>query len=474
MVINTVLIFLAALLSACAPLASKPGFEAVQNLVATRTPHTLAWPQSTAERQAQQQSLAAALQSPLTLESAVRTALLGNPNLQAEYEKLGMAYGDLVQAGLPVNPALTFSLSSSSIGIGREFGVVQDVLSLLALAPRKRLANAMFDEVKLQTAQQVLALASEVKKAFYETSAAQELLDLETQASATAGTAAELAQRQFDAGNIGTRELALRQEFHARAVLRRTRQELSVAESREQLSRLMALPADTRNWTLAPLSPDADFSVPALNSVEEKALRERFDIAASSRQVERMADALGVADRFRYLSMFGVGLNFSRETDGEKRRGPSLSIGLPLWDRNQGARFRMQAELRESERHLDGLILDARRDVRSAHARLSNAQQTLQHFRATILPLHERIVTETLKFYNGMLLGVYDLLAAKQNQQDAQREYIEMTKIYRLAKVDLELASGGHELSATSEHKEMAQQPKHEPEHHDHHRKDPP
>jgi outer membrane protein, heavy metal efflux system len=187
-----------------------------------------------------------------------------------------------------------------------------------------------------------------------------------------------------------------------------------------------------------------------------------------------VADALGVADRFRYLSMLGVGLNFARETDGEKRRGPSLSVGLPLWDRNQGSRFRMQAELRESERHLDGLILDTRRDVRSAHARLTNSQQALQHFRATILPLHERIVAETLKFYNGMLLGVYDLLAAKQNQQEAQREYIEMIKMYRLAKVDLEHASGGRELSAENAHNDVAPQTKPEPEHHDHHRKDPP
>ncbi len=474
MTINTAFLFLVALLSACAPLASKPGFDAVQNLVATRTPHTLAWPQSHAEREAQHQTLAAALQSPLTLESAVRAALLGNPNLQADYEKLGVAYGDLIQAGLPANPALSFSLSSSSIGIGREFGVVQEVVSLLALAPRKRLANAMFDEVKLQTAQRVLALASDVKKAFYDVHAAQELLKLETQATATAAAASELAQGQFDAGNIGTRELALRQEFHARAVLQQTRQELALAESREHLSRLMALPGDMRNGTLETLAPDPDVLVPSLNSVEERALRERFDIAASSRQVERLADALGVADRFRYLSMLGVGLNFARETDGEKRHGPSVTLGLPLWDRNQGSRFRMQAELRESERNLEALMLDTRRDVRNAHARLVNAQQTLQHFRTTILPLHERIVAETLKFYNGMLLGVYDLLAAKQNQQDAQRAYIEMTKMYQLAKVDLEHATGGNELANTNEQKVVVPQTKPEPEHHDHHRKDPP
>ena len=56
--------------------------------------------------------------------------------------------GDLLQAGLPAKPSLNFRFRSSSVGVGREFGVVQDVLSLVTLAPRKRLAAAMLEETK--------------------------------------------------------------------------------------------------------------------------------------------------------------------------------------------------------------------------------------------------------------------------------------------------------------------------------------
>ncbi len=49
---------------------------------------------------------------------------------------------------------------------------------------------------------------------------------------------------------------------------------------------------------------------------------------------------------------------------------------------------------------------------------------------------------ETLKFYNGMLIGVYELLAAQQGQALAARQYIEASKAFWLTWVDLERAVG--------------------------------
>lgn len=448
---KTVVIFLLAVLTGCASLPTKPGFDGVQTLVGARMPQDIAWRQTQEERRTHQARVAEQLKSPLTPDSALRIALINNPRLQASYEKLGMDYGDLVQAGLPANPSLSFSLHSSSVGVGREFSVVQDILSLLTLAPRKRLATALFEETKLSVAQQVLQLATEVKKNYYIARADQDALSLTQDATAAAAVAADLAERQSQAGNIGTRELALRREFHARAVLEASRQELTVAESREQLSRVLGLQSDQRDWRLADAALDSSEDIPALKSLETKALDERYDIRAAQQRAERLADALGVANRFRYLSVLGLGVNYARETDGEKLRGPSAELGLPLWDRGQGNRLRMQAQLRESERNLEALALDAIGEVRSAYARLDSARQSIKHFRATLLPLHERIVAETLKFYNGMLLGVYDLLLARQNQLNAQRDYIDTLKSYWLAKAELEQAIGGASLGIVSE-----------------------
>lgn len=443
MVGKIILIFFAVAATGCAPLMQRPGFDGVQTLVGARLPQEIGWRQTEQDRLSVQARVADQLKSPLSLDAALRIALINNPRLQASYEKLGMDYGDLVQAGLPANPSLSVGLTSSAVGIGREFGIVQDFFRLLTLAPRKRLAAAQFEETKLTTAQQVLQLSSDLKRAYFTVAADQEAFDLVTEAASASNVAADLAQRQFNAGNIGTRELALRQEFQARSTLEVSRQELALAQAREHLSAMMGLPSELRNWQLGKIPIDASDEIPALNKLEVSALNDRYDIAAAKKRTARLADALGVADRFRYLSVLGLGVRYARETDGERLRGPSIELGLPLWDRGQGSRLHMQAALRESERNLEALALDVIGDVRNAHARADNAQRAIQHFRSTLLPLHQRIVAETLKFYNGMLLGVYDVLLARQNQLNAQRDYVESVKSYWLAKVELEHAIGG-------------------------------
>ena len=45
--------------------------------------------------------------------------------------------------------------------------------------------------------------------------------------------------------------------------------------------------------------------------------------------------------------------------------------------------------------------------------------------------------------YDAMLLGVYQLLMAKQSEVNAYREYIEAVRDYWMARADLERATGG-------------------------------
>jgi cobalt-zinc-cadmium efflux system outer membrane protein len=65
------------------------------------------------------------------------------------------------------------------------------------------------------------------------------------------------------------------------------------------------------------------------------------------------------------------------------------------------------------------------------------------HYEKALLPLQKTVVDETLKFYNGKLLGVYDLLLASQNQIQTARQYIAVNRDFWLAWTDLERAVGG-------------------------------
>ena len=68
-----------------------------------------------------------------------------------------------------------------------------------------------------------------------------------------------------------------------------------------------------------------------------------------------------------------------------------------------------------------------------------------------------------------MLLGVYDLLLARSNQLDAQRDYLETMKSYWLARADLERAIGGSTLGEALVAKPPVPQAESMPAEHKHH-----
>ncbi|MEF3395736.1 hypothetical protein P0Q15_09135, partial [Campylobacter jejuni] len=63
-------------------------------------------------------------------------------------------------------------------------------------------------------------------------------------------------------------------------------------------------------------------------------------------------------------------------------------------------------------------------------------------YRATVLPVKTALVDETLKHYNGMLVGVYDLIEAKREELEARKQYLEAVRDFWIATLDLEQAVG--------------------------------
>ena len=59
------------------------------------------------------------------------------------------------------------------------------------------------------------------------------------------------------------------------------------------------------------------------------------------------------------------------------------------------------------------------------------------------MPRRERIVALTKLEHNAMLVGVFQLLQAKQNEMQARRDFIEAQREYWTARTDLDRALQG-------------------------------
>src|SRR5205085_9894535 len=89
------------------------------------------------------------------------------------------------------------------------------------------------------------------------------------------------------------------------------------------------------------------------------------------------------------------------------------------------------------------LATDIRADVRQARDSLIAARDLAEFYHKIYLPQRVRIVNETLLQYNAMQKPTFELIAAKERELNAEREYAEAWRDYWIARSELEKALGG-------------------------------
>ena len=436
---------LSALLVAGCVVPRKAGFDDVSKSLSKRTPYRVHWNQGTdADRQVADETRRL-LSQELTVETAIQIALFNNPELQATYERLGVAQADVVQAGLLRNPRISFHYGFRILesGLDEIVGSVTGAFLDLFLMPlKKKLANAEFRRVKLEVADAVLAKVDAVADAFYAVQASTQIVAMRRTMLDAQQAATELAVRQHEAGNISDLDLSNEQAVYAQAKLDVARAEYQLLADRESLTRLLGVWGTDVEYKVAAKLPDVPAAEPDLAHLEQLAIEHRFDLAAAREELNGAAAALQVTKGTRVISGLDLGANGHRDPDGPTTLGPTVDLELPIFDQKQAEVARLRAQLHAAQHRSDALAIAIRSEVRQARNRLMAARLTIEYYAKTLVPLRERIVTLSQEQYNAMLLGVYQLLQAKQNEITSYREYIEAVRDYWIARADLERAIG--------------------------------
>jgi cobalt-zinc-cadmium efflux system outer membrane protein len=73
---------------------------------------------------------------------------------------------------------------------------------------------------------------------------------------------------------------------------------------------------------------------------------------------------------------------------------------------------------------------------------MRHARQAAEQYRSAIIPTREHVVELSQQEYDSMLLGVYQLVAAKRSEVSAYRDYIDTVRDYWTARAELERALG--------------------------------
>jgi cobalt-zinc-cadmium efflux system outer membrane protein len=439
--------------SGCASTSATPAFKDVATTVEERSGHRVRWNQGSAEDKEVARAIEGLLAKELTVDAAVQVALLGNPSLRSTFEELSVAQAELVQAGLLKNPVFgigTTAWESEHIAPNLFFTVEQEFLDLLMLPARKRIAATQLEATKLEVGAHVLGFAAEVRAAFYEAQAAEQVVSMRRLVHDAAQAAAELARRQHEAGTMNDLALSTELGLAAQTAVDLTRALGAAAVAREHLTRLMGVWGTATGWRIGPKLPELPSEEVALERLETRAIVQRLDVGAARRELQALDASLSLARTTRWTGLVTINLEAGRLRDTKRVSvGYGATLEVPLFDQKQAGIARLESAKRTLENNLQGLSIDVRSEVRASAARVTTARRLVEQYGSVLVPLRESIVKYSQEQYDAMLLGVYQLLQAKQSELAAYAEYIEALRDYWIARSDLERAVGSR-LEAVS------------------------
>ena len=372
------------------------------------------------------------LAKPLDRAAATRIALALNQRLQASYEQLGIAAGDIASATVlrPLEVDLAYKFG---IGGGAhdeiEIDVTQDILDLLQLPQRRGVAQATLAATRARAVAATVMLVARVEAAHVDVVAAQQELELRQTAFDAASASAEIAERMHAAGNIPELTLARERDRREQTRIDLGRAQLDVELRREALNEVMGVSGRATKWTIDERLPDVPAAAPALDELEQTAIAASLDLEATKQDAEAAAGAVGVARVRSWLPSLGVGVSASREDDAW-RAGPAISLGLPIFNQQQGPRAKANAELRRARNEHTAIAVELRARARATRQRVLEAYAEARHLREVVLPLRQNIVDETLKHYNAMDADPFALVIARRELVDGGDQYLDALRRY--------------------------------------------
>jgi outer membrane protein, heavy metal efflux system len=438
-------------LSACASVNQDQAFQGLRSTLGDRVAQDINWPRDAGGRQAVTDKVAGLMAQDLGFDAAVQVGLLNNPDLQARFAELGMANADVVQAGLLSNPVLNVLVSPTTNpneGSILEFGLAQNILDLILLPARERVAKAEYAKTQNEIAADVVRFVGEVRAAYVEAVGKKNKLAVAQEIANGTSASVELAERFHQAGNITDLQLAEEQAYHADMEVMVEDASLAHTSALEDLAQLLNVNPELMK--LPTTLPDLPSEEMSLDSMEAIAIERRLDLIAARQDVTAHVEQLRLTTSSRLWSEIKLKIEAEREPDGQWAVGPGLGLSLPLFDQGGPAVARAGAALLKAESELRALEASIRAEVGKSAAAVAAERRIAERYRKTILPLRQDIVRLKLEKYNFMLIGVFDVLVAKNEENEAYLDYVETIYDYWIARCALADAVGGTSIATTT------------------------
>lgn len=371
----------------------------------------------------------------ITEAEAVSRSLARDVLMQIETGDRGVAEASIARETIWSNPALSYLREPGGADDEETFALSLP-LELGGRILRGDAARARRDAVEDDIVQRRLDVARDVRVLFYELLAAQRRVAALERWGSRIGRAAETVAILEGAGEVSgyDRRRAERERLSVDAQLRVERARLSGV--RERLAVLLQLAPDGLTVT-GDLLPDSTIDSDTLLS----ALTARPDIRAEATR----RDAAGLDRRAAgHWWIPSAELVAGQKTLGDSTDGSvfGVTIGIPLFDRNQAAGLTARADEVAAAARYQLLLAQAAGEVRARAVEERELRESAIAFRGGATDASSALVEIAEVAYRAGEVGILELLDAYRSAVDADTELIDLELRCRIAAIELLHAAG--------------------------------
>ncbi len=325
------------------------------------------------------------LQGPFSGKDLGTIAVLLNPQLRAMRANLGVAQAQVFAAGLLPDPQLSLSADlPSNVAAGYynaySMGLSWSLASLFTRSANLDIARAQQKSVQYQVAWQEWMQAGNTRVL------ARQLYYLQAQeavAAAAARTTGKLYQAAAENLRLGDttittaslRQIAWLDSQDRALALRR-----QVTDTRQKLNQSIGLPPKMR---LRIQSPQLRAKLPDAASLVKLADQHRLDLVALRAGYQAQEARVRRAILGQYPG-FTIGFGKAADTSNIQSYSPSLTLDIPLWNRNRGAIAESEATRSQMRAAYSARLFQTRADI---YRLVTDLQRLAQE----ILPLQQQV-----------------------------------------------------------------------------------
>ncbi len=377
------------------------------------------------------------LEDGLSADEAVAVALWNNAPFQATLAELGIARAALVEAGLLHNPTFSFLFPLGPKQL--EFTLLAPIEAIWQRPKRVAAAEREYDRVSASLVPNGLDLVRDVRLAFAEAALAETRAALAADQFKERTQLLRITNARFRAGDISELETSAARLDERLAEEQAARLTQAANVARVRLRTLLGMEEDS-GFALTPAAETS--STTALPELTKQALAARPELRAA----ELALEAAGARAKWERSKIFSLITTLDANGEGAKgfEMGPGLQFEIPLFHRNKGGITRAEAEIERAARQYAAVRQRIVMEVQEAHARVTQAQAALTHWRTRVLPPIEADIRQATRAYDtGEVAYLFVLENARRLTEARWREVDALADLQRAA-VALERSVGGN------------------------------